>query len=571
MELLKEKDILYKKLILKDELLSYMEENEKKVYYKRNPYNAFALKLKSEEETNILLNNSMKETKMYLSLDIKTDLENYIWKLYKEKRFEDAYYLILQYIINYPQAKLKPFMILALENPNIVIYDSRQEQSQYNYQKASLCLIENKNIETLYLLTKHTEKINPFYSTDISHQFPKFDSKFIIDEKNLSNEEKIYLYMRSILKFGINFNKFIEDLYHDWFTKNNNLVLDIPYVIIFFVYNNHNIKTAFDIDINLDNKKDYTSYTISIQIKGFIKENEKIILDYDILEMSKKSDTNFILKDDKLLNYVHMDQNLPHEKILKAICQSKIDFVLTMNELGNFVVNKYLLFFPNIYNKISSIFYASKILYEQQRHILLKQFLYILISNKMLNDRFLCNKFKQNEYIYTSKVNTSKTISLTDAYILNNIDFNKPLILELKRLLNEVKKEDQLYIYYSICFLDKVYAYDVYLYYDEEVEKILINLITALIENKKDPESFFESLGKNNIFLITEKDLFLKIYCISLGKCLTNATDNISYLISLIKENDFHSSLCLKKNIYETLTKEEQELLNNNYDLKIIC
>ena len=576
MELLFDKKILYEEFILLDDLITAFNVIKQKFnpsFIKLSKNNILAIKMKNIAKSNVLFDKSMRDTKMYLSSNLEQSFIDFQKNLLNEKRYLDAALITLQYMINFPLAKLSKEMIDSLKKDEITIYDSKQEQFQFAYKMASLNLIKNHNLENFYLLVLNTEKHNPFYSTLISFDIEKLDYDFIIEDQSLSKEEKIYLYMRSILKYGVNFNEFILKLYENEI-DNEMIELDLPYIFDLFVYNENMIKTPINVFFANNELKKYISCNVSVKIKGFIKSRDKVSFAYDILEVYQKSSLKLVSDDDVLKTIIHYDEDRPYEAVLKAICTSKKAFYDLLILISNCPFNsKFILFNKQKFDYICALFYASKILYEQKRHLLLKQFLYLLKENKILNSRFIYNKFNLYEYLYTETFSMANSISEGDITILYNIDFTKNLKEELLRMLKIVSDEQKLYLYYAICYNYEVFPYNVKFYYDEDVKKMLRTLINCLIDDEKNPEDFFESLGNNNIFKNIENglEIYNELVIDCLIKHFMNSSDFSFYLRLLrnLKPLNDKNQITIRKEVYDSLNDEDRNLINNFYLVKI--
>ncbi len=576
MELLFDKKILYEENILVDELMPDFREIKKKfdkTNFKLQKKNILAIKMKNISKSNVLLDKSMKETKMYLKSNLIESFKEFQKSLLNEERYLDAFLITLQFIINFPLENLTKEMILSLKK-DILIYESKQEQFKFAYYMASLNLIKNHNLTNLNILIKNTEKYNPFYSTLISFETSSLDYDFIILEKSLTKEEKIYLYMRSILKYGVNFNDFILKLYEDEFKVNNKIKLDLPYIFDLFIYNENTIKTPINIFLADNELKKYISCDVSIKIKEASIINNKVLFSFDILEIYQKSSLKLVNDDDYLKTLIH-DDNRFNEEILKAMCTSKKAFYDLLSTISDYSFNsKYVLFNMKKFKYICSLFYTSKVLYEQKRYLLLKQFLYLLRENKIINSRFIYNKINLNEYLYSNVININNAITEADITILYNIDFAKDLKSQLYKMLDIVIKDYKLYLYYAICYNYEVFDYELEFNYDEETKKLLKTLISCLISDEKDPKDFFDSLKDNNIFKRIENGL--EIYNELVIECLVKYliySDNINFYVKLLKNLkplNNKKEIMIKNILYSSLTKEEQEILNNFYDVKIV-
>ena len=177
------------------------------------------------------------------------------------------------------------------------------------------------------------------------------------------------------------------------------------------------------------------------------------------------------------------------------------------------------------------------------------------------------------EYLYTKTFSMANSISKCDITILYNIDFTKNLKEELLRMLKIVSDEQKLYLYYAICYNYEVFPYNVKFYYDEDVKKMLRTLINCLIDDEKNPEDFFESLGNNNIFKNIENglEIYNELVIDCLIKHFINSNDFSFYfkLLKNLKPLNDKNQITIRKEIYDSLNEEDKNLINNFYIVKI--
>lgn len=576
-EFLKDNNLLMPDLIFKDELLTYIKtEENKKSFQKSN----LAKKIYTSINNDFGLDSTFSEYKIFEKDNILNEIKIIQEDLLGKERLQDSYFLTLQFIINYPTEDLTESMINVLKNDYLIIPDSKQSQNQELYLKASKELLDKKNAKTFYILTKNSEKANPYFSTTISHNISYIDTDFIIEDETISKKEKIYLYMRSILKYTTNFNTFIKKLYAEEFKYNEYIELNLTYPILLFVYNENSIKLPFKMSIDKKKLKEYTGCNVSIEIFGAKILDDELYLDFNIIEYSNQSSQDLI-EEDNIINKIIDKANLkPYEKILLAISKGRNEFGETIRSIAHdhekSSINKYLLFNEKTFNNIYAIYYTSKVLYLNRKHLLLKQFLYLLISNKILNDRFLYKGFRQNEYVYTNKLNSKIAPSLADVFIFENIDMEEDLKEELLKVLDKIDNEYKLYIYYVLCFRFGYFDYKLDLEYNEEVENLLYIITYSLLKAKRDVNDFFTELKENNIYNIIEnrEEVQKEMLSKALEKLIKFYLDDnkIEELVNLLNKYYLEQNtkiIYLNNNLYKLFNEEMVNQISCDYNVII--
>lgn len=517
-EFLKENNIYSSNIILVENLNKFIDLTKNDEYTKNN----LSKKLSKAYSSNFGLDSSLAQYKIYTKDNILNEIRNIQKDLFSKEKVLDAYFLTLQYLIDYPNEELTNIMIKSLSFENLIIPDSKQSQNQELYLKASIELLKNKNTKAFYLLTKNTEKINPYYSTTITHNIGYINTDFIIADKELNKEEKIYLYMRSILKYISNFNSFLKSLFEEELRNNKSLVLNLNYPILLFVYNENSIKQPFKMCLDKEKLKNYIGCNVSIKITKAVLLNEELSLDFNVLEFSKQSSQKLINENDVLNKIIDKSNIKPYQKIIYSITIGRNEFGETIRNIAKEheeeSINKYILFNEKIFNNLYAIYYTSKVLYQNQKHLLLKQFLYLLISNKILNDRFLYQGFKQNEYVYTNKLNSKIAPSQADVFVFEHINIDNDLKDELIKILDEIDDEYKTYIYYVICYKYGYFEYKLDLKYTDEIANLIYVITYSLLKDNRDVDTFFESLKGNNIYNVIENQEKLKEEILSKAK-----------------------------------------------------
>ena len=517
-------DYLNNNNILVDDLL--LTDGIRKAYYyfKNNLYNSKDESdgLDSLEEvekktvdSKVDMDKSMDTYKLYRILKVlkKHKIEEYMYNIiyaimkdkYNKEKYEDAYYIALQLLIDYPTKAITKDMEKVMEK-EIVVYPSRMGRFIQLYEKASRTLINNNMIDSFYILTKKVGNRNPFYSTLVSRGLDEVENvDNIINNDTLTKEQKVYLYMRSILKHTYNFNEYIYRLYKDELESSKELKLDLDYLFVIYLFNNQNFRSPIKIDIDTDRISDYQKASISIKITNTYLENNKVKFDYEVIETGENESEIYIVKENDELNKLIDKNNIkPWESLLNAIITSKRDYNNIIEKFVEVLIKnteyRQLLFNIDSFEAISSIYYVSKVLYENKRNILLLRVLKALQLNRLLNNRFIYKEININEYLPNTTMNMPLAVQDNDKYILENIDFNKDLLSNLNEMLKSDKtpNEVKLYIYYYLCLEKGYFDYKIDITYTDELKKMYKELFKKVKSKNRIIDEYFEDYKTNN-------------------------------------------------------------------------
>lgn len=465
-------------------------------------------------------------------------IEDNILSLYQEKQYYLALQNIFYLLLEYPEYGISKNIEDILNSRKLIVPIKNKKEFKKLFNKTFISILEN-NPKLAIKFIEITTYLNDDYSIEIVKNDMDFNGKpcitNLITNEELTNEEKIFIYLNTQLKYSIKIDAFIKAIYSN--ELENSQLLNFDFTNKYLI-TKQLLKRIAQTSLSIENLKEEYCY-----IEGFIQDENGYIT---LKITDKQQESSNIINDLK-------KENLSN---LKTYITSRVNR------------NIKLLYNVNYLKDYLDIYKLIEILIENKKYISLKELSKILMKNQLLNNYLVIkeyDKFKIDNVF----------LSFTDfeEEVMKQID-NNNLKDELFKVFENTNGINKILLY---CILISNYGYFDYEFVEENYEKsafkeLLKDILIDYMMNNYDynliftNKSIVQMLSKNELEEILEE-----------AKEFTNINPIIENTLyeGTLKSKNINNSLCLelidecKKTNYVFAVKYLSKLIKKIKKLKI--